>query len=329
MKLGSLKSSNRDGVLVVVSRDTKKAVKVQDISETLLNAVENWDDISPKLQEVYKKLNEGAVDGEFEVDQSKFHSPLPRTWQWLDGSAFIHHIKLVRMARNAPMPETLETVPLMYQGGSDCFLAPTEDIPQVDFSHGTDFEGEVGVILKDTKLGTKKDNALDNIALITMINDVSLRGLIPAELKNGFGFMQSKPSSAFAPFAVTPDELGGAWNEGRVELPLQVELNGEFFGKANGNEMFFGFDKLIEHAAKTRDLSAGTIIGSGTISNENVEMGSSCLAEKRMLEKINSGEFKTEFMKDGDHVMMEMFDHDGNSLFGKIDQRVKKVQLSN
>ncbi len=325
MKLGSLKSSNKDGKLVVVSKDTKRAVAVPQISETLLNAVENWAEMEPKLQKVYADLNAGTVADEFAVDQTKFHSPLPRTWQWLDGSAFIHHIKLVRMARNAPMPETLETVPLMYQGGSDTFLAPTEDIPQVDFSHGTDFEGEVGVILKDTKMCTKESDALNNVALITMINDVSLRGLIPAELKNGFGFMQSKPSSAFGPFAVTPDELGDAWTEGRVELPLHVELNGEFFGKANGKEMFFGFGKLIEHAAKTRNLAAGTIIGSGTISNEDTEMGSSCLAEKRMLEKINEGEFKTSFMKDGDRVNMEMFDKAGNSLFGKIDQKVSKV----
>lgn len=325
MKLGSLKNSNKDGQLVVVSKDTKRAVAVPQISETLLWAVENWASTEPKLQKVYLDLNAGSVEGEFTVDQTKFHSPLPRTWQWLDGSAFIHHIKLVRMARNAPMPETLETVPLMYQGGSDCFLASTEDIPQVDFSHGTDFEGEMGVILKDTKMCTQEKDALSNVVLVTMINDVSLRGLIPAELKNGFGFMQSKPSSAFGPFAVTPDELGGAWTEGRVELPLHVELNGEFFGKANGNEMFFSFGKLIEHAAKTRDLSAGTIIGSGTISNENIEMGSSCLAEKRMLEKINEGEFKTSFMKVGDHVKMEMFDQEGNSLFGQISQKVVKV----
>lgn len=325
MKLGSLKSSNKDGELVVVSRDTKKAVRVPQISGSLLSAVEKWAETEPKLQKVYADLNTGTVEGEFTVDQSKFHSPLPRAWQWLDGSAFIHHIKLVRMARNAPMPETLETVPLMYQGGSDAFLAPTEDIPQVDFSHGTDFEGEVGVILKDTKMCTQEGDALSSVALVTMINDVSLRGLIPAELKNGFGFLQSKPSSAFAPFAVTPDELGDSWTEGRVELPLHVELNGEFFGKANGNEMFFGFGKLIEHAAKTRDLSAGTIIGSGTISNENTEMGSSCLAEKRMLEKINEGEFKTSFMKAGDQIKMEMFSKDGVSLFGQINQKVVAV----
>lgn len=327
MKLGSLKSDKfKNGELCVVSKDLSRAVKVTHIATSLLNAVECWDSTKPSLNKIYIDLNKGNVAGEFAVDQTKFHSPLPRTWQWLDGSAFIHHIKLVRMARNAPMPETLETVPLMYQGGSDDFLAPTDDIPQVDFSHGTDFEGEVGVILKGVKMGTKKEKALNSVALITMINDVSLRGLIPAELKNGFGFMQSKPSSAFGPFAVTPDELGESWTkDGKITLPLHVELNGEFFGKANGEEMFFGFDKLIEHAAKTRNLSAGTIIGSGTISNENPEMGSSCLAEKRMLEKINEGEFKTSFMKAGDHVKMEMFDQKGVSLFGQISQKVVTV----
>lgn len=323
MKLATLKDQNlRDGKLVVVSKDNKKAVTVPQIAENLLSALENWDQNKAKLEAVFSKLNSQEVDKEFELDQQKLHSPLPRSWQWLDGSAFIHHIKLVRMARNADLPETLETVPLMYQGCSDNFLAPTEDIPQIDFSHGTDFEGEVGVILKDTPMGTKASNALDHVALIVLINDVSLRGLIPAELKQGFGFMQSKPASSFGPIAVTPDELGEAWKDGRVELPLNVELNGEFFGKANGKEMFFNFAKLIEHAAKTRDLAAGTIIGSGTVSNENTEMGSSCLAEKRMLEKINEGEFKTPFMKVGDRVYMEMFDQNGVSLFGKIDQKV-------
>lgn len=326
MKLGSLKSTkSRDGELVVVSKDLKKGFKAGRIVSSLREALEDWDKYRPQLEEIYKKLNEGSQEDTFDVDQSDFHSALPRTWQWLDGSAFIHHIKLVRMARNAPMPETLETVPLMYQGGSDSFLTPQEDIPQVDFSHGTDFEGEVAVVLKDTKIGTKAKDALNSVALVAMVNDVSLRGLIPAELKQGFGFMQSKPSSALGPFAVTPDELGEAWSEGKVKLPLNVKLNGEFFGKANGEEMFFGFDKLIEHAAKTRNLSAGTIIGSGTISNENPEKGSSCLAEKRMLEQINTGEVKTPFMKDGDRVTMEMFDKEGVSLFGKIDQKVKAL----
>jgi len=323
VKLGTLKSSeSKDGTLVVVSSDNKKAVKATGVASSLLAAMENWDANAPKLQELYKSLNEGSAEGAFDLNEDEFHSPLPRTWQWLDGSAFIHHIKLVRMARNAALPETLKTVPLMYQGCSDNFLAPTEDIPQVDFSHGTDFEGEIGVVLKDVPMGTKASDALNYVALVVMINDVSLRGLIPAELKQGFGFMQSKPASSFGPFAITPDELGEYWKDGKVTLPLNVTLNGEFFGKANGEEMFFGFAELIEHAAKTRHLAAGTILGSGTVSNEDPEKGSSCLAEKRMLEKINEGEIKTPFMKVGDRVTMEVFNKEGVSLFGKIDQKV-------
>ena len=311
--------------LVVVSEDNKKAVRA--VVPSLIQALENWDENRVKLQSLYSSLNKGEASGAFTVDEDAFHSPLPRTWQWLDGSAFIHHIKLVRMARNAELPETLNKVPLMYQGCSDNFLSPREDIPQVDFSHGTDFEGEFGVVLKDVPMGTIAAKALDYVALIVMINDVSLRGLIPAELKQGFGFMQSKPASSFGPFAVTPDELGENWKDGRVNLALNVTLNGEFFGKANGEEMFFSFAQLIEHAARTRHLASGTILGSGTVSNENPERGSSCLAEKRMLEKINEGEFKTPFMKAGDRVTMETLNSKGLSLFGKIDQKVIKVQV--
>ena len=323
MKLGTLKSSeSKDGTLVVVSSNNKMAVRATSVAPNLRTAVEHWDRCAPKLQSLYQSLNNEGVEEAFEIKEKDFHSPLPRTWQWLDGSAFIHHIKLVRMARNAPLPETLKTVPLMYQGCSDNFLAPTEEIPQVDFSHGTDFEGEIGVVLKDVPMGTKAHAALNYVALIVMINDVSLRGLIPAELKQGFGFMQSKPASSFGPFAVTPDELGDYWKDGKVTLPLNVSLNGESFGKANGEEMFFGFAQLIEHAAKTRHLASGTILGSGTVSNENPEKGSSCLAERRMLEKINEGEIKTPFMKVGDRVTMEVFSTEGVSLFGKIDQKV-------
>lgn len=326
MKLGTLKSKNsRDGELVVVSHDNKKAVKVGDIAPSLLFAMDHWDDVEPKLKSAYEKLNSGDMPEAFDVDESQFHSPLPRTFQWADGSAFIHHIKLVRMARNAPLPETLETVPLMYQGGSDSFLSPTEDIPQVDFEHGTDFEGEVAVVTGDVPIGVSPEEALKYIRLFLICNDVSLRGLIPAELKQGFGFFQSKPSSAFAPFAVTADELGQAWKEGRVHLPLNVEYNGEFFGKANAGQMHFHFGQLIAHAAKTRPLAAGTIIGSGTVSNEDPSVGSSCLAEKRMLEKINDGEFKTPFMKVGDTIKMQMFNENGEDIFGTISQKVTKA----
>jgi len=326
MKLGTLKSDeSRDGVLVVVSEDNKKAVKATSVAPSLMKALEDWDANKVKLNALYESLNNGEASDSFDVDENVFHSPLPRAWQWLDGSAFIHHIKLVRMARNAALPETLKTVPLMYQGCSDNFLSPTEDIPQVDYSHGTDFEGEYGVVLKDVPMGTTADKALNYVALIVMINDVSLRGLIPAELKQGFGFMQSKPASSFGPFAVTPEELGENWKDGRVTLPLDVTLNGEFFGKANGKEMFFNFAQLIEHAAKTRHLSYGTIIGSGTVSNEDQEMGSSCLQEQRMLEKIEGGEFVTPFMKEGDRVTMQTLNPNGLSVFGKIDQKVSKA----
>jgi fumarylacetoacetate (FAA) hydrolase len=230
------------------------------------------------------------------------------------------------MARNAPMPETLETVPLMYQGGSDAYLAPTEDIPQVDFSHGTDFEGEVGVILADTQIGITPEKALEKIILFVLINDVSLRGLIPEELAQGFGFFQSKPQTAFAPFAVTADELGTAWQGGRIHLPLNVNYNAEFFGNADAGAMHFHFGQLIAHAARTRPLAAGTIIGSGTVSNEDRARGSSCIQERRMLEKIHEGVMKTPFMKDGDTVEMEML-KDNLSLFGRIHQRVKAVKV--
>lgn len=324
MKLGTLKNNTRDGELVVVSRDNQRYVKVPQIAKTMQAALDDWDLLQPKLESVYDELNENKIAGEA-VTSEAFHSPLPRAYHWADGSAFIHHIKLVRMARNAPMPPTLETVPLMYQGGSDTFLAPTEDIPQVDFSHGTDFEAEVGVITKDVPMGISPEAALEKIILFVSINDVSLRGLIPAELEMGFGFYQSKPSSAFGPFAVTKDELGEAWKDGRIHLPLDVEYNGKFFGKANAKEMFFHFGQLIAHAAKTRNLAAGTIIGSGTVSNEDESVGSSCLAEVRMIEKIKTGEFKTPFMKDGDTIKIEMKNLKGENIFGTIFQKVKAL----
>jgi fumarylacetoacetate (FAA) hydrolase len=322
MKLASLKSSSRDGELIVVSKDNRQAVKTSGIAVSLREAVENWKTTEPQLRELAQKLENGKAPKAFELDESRLHSPLPRSFQWADGSAFIQHVKLVRMARNAPLPETLETVPLMYQGGSDMFLAPTEDIPQIDFSHGTDFEGEVGVITDDVPMGTSAEEALKKIILVVMINDVSLRGLIPQELAQGFGFFQSKPQTAFGPFAITPDELGSAWREGRVHLPLHVKYNGETFGTADAGAMHFHFGQLIAHAARTRPLAAGTIIGSGTVANEDRSKGSSCLAEKRMLEKIHEGVMKTPFMKVGDTVEMEMVDSHGVSLFGLISQKV-------
>ncbi|MES2770063.1 MAG: fumarylacetoacetate hydrolase family protein [Bdellovibrionota bacterium] len=330
MKLGSLKDTKKDGptkldgVPVVVSKDNKTAVKVDQIVPSIREALENWDQTSPKLEQIYKDLNSGKAANSFKVDETQFHSPLPRSFHWVDGSAFVHHIKLVRKARNAPMPEDLHTVPLVYQGGSDTFLAPREDIPLVDEKHGLDFESEVGVITDFIPMGTKAQDVAKHIKLIVIINDVSLRGLIPEELARGFGFYQSKPSSSFAPFALTPDELGSAWQDGKVHLPLHTDYNGKFFGKPNANEMFFSFYQIIEHLALTRNLGAGTIVGSGTVSNENPAAGSSCLAEKRMIETIETGKASTPFMKEGDTVKIEMFNADSENLFGTILQKVRK-----
>jgi fumarylacetoacetate (FAA) hydrolase len=325
VKLGSLKSQSLDGELCVVSRDLKTAVKATHLAPNLREAVEKWSEFEAPLQQLYKDLNEGKAAKAFAVKESDFHSALPRTWMFADGSAFIYHIKLVRMARKAPLPETLTTVPLMYQGECGQFLAPTEDIPQRDFSHGTDFEGEVGVITGFVPMGTTPEQALKHIKLFVLINDVSLRGLIPEELAAGFGFFQSKPASALSPFAVTADELGDGYRDGRIHLPLKVKFNGEFFGQADAGAMHFHFGQLISHAAKTRNLAAGAIIGSGTVSNETPGAGSSCLAEKRMIETIETGAAKTPFMKVGDSVEMEMINQKGENVFGRIAQTVKSV----
>jgi fumarylacetoacetate (FAA) hydrolase len=324
MKFATLKSKeNRDGVLCVVSRDLKKAVKVDHLVSSLRVALEDWGNWKDPFEKIYSELNSGKAANSFEVKISELHSVLPRTWLFADGSAFIHHIKLVRQARNAPLPETLQTVPLMYQAESGQFLAPTEDIPQIDFKHGTDFEAEVGVIVDDVPMGISPEQALKHIQLFVLINDVSLRGLIPEELAQGFGFFQSKPAKALSPFALTPDELGAAWKDGRVHLPLNVKYNGQFFGKANAGEMHFHFGQLVAHAARTRNLSAGSLIGSGTVANEDISKGSSCLAEKRTLEQIHQGKISTPFMKDGDTIEIWMDDSNGKDLFGHISQKVK------
>ncbi|HPN70935.1 MAG TPA: fumarylacetoacetate hydrolase family protein [Saprospiraceae bacterium] len=326
MKLGTLKSKkNPDGELIVVSQDLQKAVKATSIAPSLREAIENWDEVKPKLETLSQELSSGKLKEAFQINEKDLHSCLPRTWLFADGSAFIHHIKLVRKARNAALPETLETVPLMYQAESGQFLASTDDIPQIDFAHGTDFEAEVGVITDFVPMGTTAEKALEHIKLIVLINDVSLRGLIPAELAQGFGFFQSKPQKALTPFAITPDELGEAYQSGRVHLPLNVKLNNEVFGQPNAKEMHFHFGQLIAHAAKTRNLAAGTLIGSGTVSNENSKLGSGCLVEKRTIEQIEKGSPTTSFMKDGDTVEIWMEDKNGKSIFGRIFQKVKKV----
>lgn len=327
MKLGSLKSNKSlDGELVVVSRDLKSFVRATAVAPSLREAVEKWSEAEPALKKMSDDLNAGTAAGiEKIADERIFHSCLPRTWLFADGSAFIHHIKLVRKARNAALPETLLTVPLMYQAESGRFLAPTEDIPQFDFAHGTDFEGEVGVIVDHVPAGTSAIDALKHIKLFVILNDVSLRGLIPEELASGFGFFQSKPSKALSPVAVTADELGSAWKDGRIHLNLDIQLNGQFFGRANAKEMHFHFGQLIAHAAKTRSLAAGSLIGSGTVANEDASMGSSCLAEKRTLEQINNGKIETPFMKVDDTVHMEMKNEKGESIFGRIFQKVAKA----
>lgn len=325
MKLGTLKDSKKlDGIPVVISHDNQKAVKVDHILPCLRVAFEDWATYAPQLLNVYEQLNQGKAANSFAVKTTDFHAPLPRTFHWVDGSAFIHHIKLVRKARNAPLPEDLYQVPLIYQGGSDTLLAPNDPIPLVDDSHGLDFESEVGVITDYVPMGTKKEDALKHIKLLVILNDVSLRGLIPAELARGFGFYQSKPSTAFAPFAVTPDELGDSWKEGRFHLPLHTYLNGTLFGKPNAKEMYFNFAQIIEHICLTRALGAGTIIGSGTVSNEDPTVGSSCLVEKRMIETIETGKPTTPFMKVGDTVKIEMLSQKGENIFGTIEQKVVK-----
>lgn len=326
MRLGSLKNPRRrDGDLVVVSRDGQRAVKASAVVPSLREAIEDWANCYPKLVLIAKELEDGRRTDAFEVEEEEFHSPLPRAFQWADGSAFLQHVKLVRKARNAPLPENLFTVPLMYQGGSDDFLGPRDPVSQIDFSHGTDFEGEVAVITDFVPMGITPEKALEKILLVMIVNDVSLRGLIPEELANGFGFFQSKPSSAFAPFAVTLDELGDAWKDGRVHLPLLVDYNGKFFGNADAGHMHFHFGQLIAHAARTRNLGPGTIIGSGTVSNEDPARGSSCLVERRMIEQIEKGKPETPFMKVGDRIRIEMKDGSGRSLFGAIDQMVVKA----
>ena len=326
MKLGSLKSSSSlDGRLVVVSKDNLKYCLVEKIAPSLRLALENWSRTKPLLEEVYTKLNAEEISSQ-EVKEEEFLSPLPRSFQWIDGSTFIEHIKLVRKSRGVPVPETLHSIPLVYQGAGDSFLAPREDIPQECFSHGTDFEGEVAVIVDDVPMGVDSEEALKHIVLFMIVNDVSLRGIAIEEMKRNFGFLQSKPSSSFAPFAVTKEELGEAWKEGRIHLPLSVNFNGHFFGKADAGEMHFHFGELISHCARTRKLTAGTIIGSGTISNEDPSRGSSCLVEKRTLEKINTGEAKQAFMKEGDQVEIKMLDKEGHNIFGSILQKVTALK---
>lgn len=367
MKLASLKNG-RDGTLIVVDKKLQNAVEVPGIATSLLQALENWSDVEPKLRmvssairwkeeivephlkglradqkrgatavnrdsaqrgmtDLSRVLKEGEVSTTFELDVHKLAAALPRAPQFVDGSAYLAHVERVRKARGAEMPPSFLTDPLMYQAVSDGFLAPTEPIRVASEDYGIDFESEVGVVVDDVPMGVTPADAAQHIKLVLLINDVSLRNLIPAELGKGFGFLQSKPRSALSPIAVTPDELGIAWKDGKVHLPLVTHLNDKLFGEPNaGVDMQFNFPQLVAHAAKTRPLAAGTIVGSGTIANQDESKGSSCLAEKRVLEIIKTGKAVTPFIKFGDRVRIEMFDTHGASIFGAIDQVVEKYK---
>jgi fumarylacetoacetate (FAA) hydrolase len=322
MKFGTRDNGTRDGELMVVSRDLQRCLPAGPDVTTLQAALDDWEEVLPHLKNISDRLENDTQLGAKTADQT-WRSPLPRAYEWIDGSAYINHVVLVRKARGANPPETLKTDPLIYQGGSGIFLGPTDNIPLADTAWGCDFESEVAVVLGDVPQGTKQQDAEKYIRLVMLVNDVSLRNLIPTELEKGFGFFQSKPASAFSPFAVTPDELGGCWKDGRVHLPLKTWLNGKLFGDPNaGPEMHFSFHDLIAHITKTRSYTAGTILGSGTVSNEDRSRGSSCLAEKRMIEKIDNGTMTTPFLQHGDRVEIEMFDNAGKSIFGRIDQTV-------
>lgn len=322
MKLGTIKNGTRDGKLVVVSRDHATYVVAGDIAPTMQAALDTWAESEPKLRALSDKLNAGDVTGEA-VDWNAFHSPLPRAYEWIDGSAYLNHVILVRKARNAEPPKTLTTDPLVYQGGSGHFLAPREDIVLHDVENGLDFEAEICAILGDTPIAQKEATAGEHIKLFTLCNDNTLRKRIPAELAKGFGFFVGKPATTFAPLAITPDELGDAYKDGRVHLTMHTEYNGEVVGDVKaGPEMHFSFPRLIEHVTQTRQLTAGTILGSGTISNEDRSAGISCLAERRMIETIDEGAPKTPFMNVGDTIEISMKNEAGDDLFGVISQKV-------
>lgn len=324
IKLGSLKEGGRDGTLVVVSRELNLALAVPDIAGTLQSALENWLEVEPQLQRRADSLEKGTAARAFSFNEKMMASPLPRAYQWADGSAYLSHMRLVRKARGAEMPLSFETDPLLYQGGSDYFVAPHDPIISGDPDWGLDFEAEIAVITDDVPMGTSAIEARSHIKLVMLCNDVSLRNVLKPELQKGFGFYQSKPASSFSPVCVTPDSLGKHWDGGRISLPLISTFNGNEFGRPNaGRDLYFDFPDLIAHASKTRSLSAGTIIGSGTVSNNDYEtVGSSCLAERRMIETITDGLPKTKFMMPGDRIRIEMLDDLGASIFGAIDQEV-------
>ena len=325
MKLATLKAGGRDGKLIVVSRDLTRAAAASEVAPNLQAVLDDWHAKAPKLAQLSALLNTGRAADAFPFDPSRCHAPLPRAYQWADGSAYVNHVELVRKARGAEMPPSFWTDPLMYQGGSDSFLGPCDPIMAESEEWGIDLEAEVAVITDDVPMGIKPEAAVASIRLLMLANDVSLRNLVPGELAKGFGFFQSKPSTAFSPVAVTPDEMGDTWKGAKVLLPVVVHLNGTPFGRPHaGDDMTFDFAQLIAHAAKTRRLTAGSIVGSGTISNLDRSRGSACIAEKRTLETLERGKASTPFLRFGDRVRIEMLDAEGKSIFGAIDQEVQR-----
>jgi fumarylacetoacetate (FAA) hydrolase len=323
MKLGSLKEGGRDGTLIVVDRELRRAVRTGAIAPTLQKALDDWKSVAPKLRSLAELLRDDKAPGSFELDTTALAAPLPRAYQWADGSAYVVHVELVRKARGVELPPSFWTDPLMYQGGSDSFIGPNDEIEMADEAWGIDFEAEIGVMVDDVPMGTPPEAARKHIKLVTILNDISLRNVIVTELAKGFGFFHGKPATAFAPVAVTPDELGDAWDGARLNLPLISTLNGKEFGHPNAaTDLTFDFGQLIAHAAKTRHLEAGTIVGSGTVANRDASAGCSCIAERRVRETIDSGKPTTPFMKFGDRIRIEMFDRAGKSIFGAIDQKV-------
>jgi len=328
MKLGSLKEGGRDGTLIVVSRDLSHAVRAVGIASTLQQALEDWSNLAPRLNALSESLNAGDADGVFDLDLNALASPLPRAYEFVDGSAYLPHVERVRRARGAEVPESFYTDPLMYQATSAGFHGPRDAVRVVSEEYGIDLEAEIVVITDDVPMAVTPAQAATHIQLIGLVNDVSLRGLIPGELAKGFGFLQSKPRSALSPVFVTPDELGEAWRDNKLHLPLLTHINGEWFGAPEaGIDMQFDFAQLVAHAGRTRPLSAGTIVGSGTIANEDTSRGASCFAEQRTVETLRDGKPSTPFMKFGDVVRIEMLAADGSSIFGAIEQRIEQQPL--
>ncbi len=331
MKLASYKDGSRDGQLVVVSRDLSTAHYATGVADRLQQVLDDWNFLSPQLQDIYDSLNQGKARHAFAFDPRQCMAPLPRAYQWADGSAYLNHVELVRAARDAKVPESFYSDPLMYQGGSDDFIGACDDVVCLSEDFGIDFEAELAVVTGDVPMGASPERALDGVRLLMLVNDVSLRNLVPGELAKGFGFVQSKPATAFSPVAVTPDELGSAWEKGRVNLTLQSSWNGRRVGMCEaGPEMSFHFGQLIAHLCKTRNVRAGSIVGSGTVSNKGVETkgrmdwpkGYSCIAEKRAIETVQNGKPSTAYMQFGDTIRIEMKGLDGQSIFGAIDQKV-------